>query len=58
VQDNHNGVGRNLIVQAIELSDGKNQEQKYTMALGGPQSQIKTQQPTKNMQAQRGRDET
>jgi hypothetical protein len=34
-QDNHDGVGRYLIVQAIELSDGKNQEQKYTMALGG-----------------------
>jgi hypothetical protein len=29
----------------------KNQDQKYTMALGGRQTQIKMQQPTKNMQA-------
>ncbi len=48
VQNDHDGVGRYLIVRAIKLSDGKNQEQKYTMALGGRQIQIKTQQPTKN----------
>jgi hypothetical protein len=47
-QDNHNGVGHNLIVWAIKLSDGKNQEQRYTMALGSRQKQIKMQQPTKN----------
>jgi hypothetical protein len=41
-----------------ELSNGKNQEQKYTMALGGHQTQIKMQKPTKNMQARWGRDET
>ncbi len=41
-----------------KLSDGKNQEQKYNMASGGRQTQIKLQQPTKNMRAWRGRDET
>jgi hypothetical protein len=48
VKSDHNGVGRYLIVWAIELSDGKNQEQRYTVALGGRQTQIKIQQPTKN----------
>jgi hypothetical protein len=40
-QDDHNGVGRYLIVWAIKLSNGKNQEQRYTMAPGGHQTQIK-----------------
>jgi hypothetical protein len=51
VQDNHDGVGRYLIVWAIKLSKRKNQEQSCTMALGGHQSQIKMQQPTKNTRA-------
>jgi hypothetical protein len=38
VQDNHNEVGRYLIVWAIKLSDVKNQEQKFTSALGGRQT--------------------
>jgi hypothetical protein len=50
-QDNHNGVGHYLIVWAIKFSNGKNQEQRYTMALGGHQTQIKTQQPTINTRA-------
>jgi hypothetical protein len=33
----------------------KNQEQRYTMALGGHQTQIKMQQPTKNTRARRGK---
>jgi hypothetical protein len=37
-RDNHNGMGHYLIVWAIELSDEKNQEQKYTSALGGRQT--------------------
>ncbi len=41
-----------------ELSYGKNQEKKYNMASSGRQTQIKTQQPTKNTQARWGRDET
>jgi hypothetical protein len=57
-QDDHDGVGHYLIVWAIELSGGKNQEKRYTMALGGHQTQIKMQQPTKNMRAWWGRDET
>jgi hypothetical protein len=57
-QDDRNGVGCYLIVWAIKLSDWKNQEQRYTMALGGCQTHIKMQQPTKNMRAQQGRDET
>jgi hypothetical protein len=40
-QDDHNGVCCYLIVWAIELHDGKNQEQRYNMALGGHQTQIK-----------------
>jgi hypothetical protein len=32
-QDNHDGVGRYLIVWAIKLSDGKNQEQRYTIVV-------------------------
>jgi hypothetical protein len=36
---------------AIELSDRQSQEQKYTMALDGCKTQIKMQQPTKNMRA-------
>jgi hypothetical protein len=58
MQDDHVGVGRYLIVWAIKLSNRKNQEQRYTMALGGRQTQIKMQEPTKNMRAQWGRDET
>jgi hypothetical protein len=50
-QDDHDGVGRYLIVWAIELSNGKNQEQRYTMALGSRKTQIKMQQPTKNTRA-------
>jgi hypothetical protein len=38
VQDDHDGVGCYLIVWAIELSDIKNQEQKYTSALGSRQT--------------------
>jgi hypothetical protein len=38
VQDDHDGVGRCLMVWAIKLSDEKNQEQKYTSALGGRQT--------------------
>ena len=38
MQDDHDGVGCYLIVWAIELSDIKNQEQKYTPALGGHQT--------------------
>jgi hypothetical protein len=47
-----------LIVWAIELSNQKNQEQKYNMALDGRQTQIKMQQSAKNMRAQWGRDAT
>jgi hypothetical protein len=44
-------MGRYLIVWTIELSDEKNQKQKYTMAFGGHHTQIKMQQPIKNMRA-------
>jgi hypothetical protein len=43
---------------SLQIKRQKNQEQKYTMALGGHQTQIKMQQPTKNTWAQLGRDET
>jgi hypothetical protein len=51
VQDDHDGVGRYFIVWAIKLSDGKKSGERYTMALGGRQTQIKMQQPTKNTRA-------
>jgi hypothetical protein len=38
MQDDHDRVGRYLIVWAIELSDVKNQEQKCTSALDGHQT--------------------
>jgi hypothetical protein len=34
-----------------KMSNGKNQEQKFNMASGGHQTQIKMQQPTKNTRA-------
>jgi hypothetical protein len=40
-QNDHDGVGYYLIVWAIKLSNGKNQEQRCTMALGSCQTQIK-----------------
>jgi hypothetical protein len=41
-----------------QIERRKNQEQKYNMASGSCQTQIKTKQPTKNTQARWGRDET
>jgi hypothetical protein len=42
MHDDHTEVGQYLIVWAIKLSNRKNQEQRYNMALGGRQTQIKT----------------
>jgi hypothetical protein len=41
-----------------QIERWKKSGKKYAMALGGRQTQIKMQQPTKNMRARWGRDET